>query len=176
VTGAVVGTNRSEGRDGTDSVRVRAALVTDRDGIAAIGAEAFRGLRPIERGRAWVEACWRAAPRMRYWVAESPAGLLGYILWVEKGGFREEAVLELEQVAVAEKARSRGVGAKLVTRSLGEFEEALRERGARLKLVEVTTGSEQGAVDFYRRTLGAEVVATLPNVFRGDEHILIARR
>jgi hypothetical protein len=44
-----------------------------------------------------------------------------------------------------------------------------------LKLVEVTTGSEQGAVDFYRRTLGAEVAAQIPDVFRGEEYILIAR-
>jgi GNAT superfamily N-acetyltransferase len=160
----------------TSGVVVRAARDDDRDGIAEIGAEAFRGLRPIERGRAWVEACWNAAPRMRYWVAEGASGLLGYILWVEKGGFRDEAVLELEQVAVRAATRGNGVGARLVTQSLSEFEAAISTRGSRLKIIEVTTGTEQGAVEFYRRTLGAEVVATLPTLFRGEEQILIARR
>ena len=155
---------------------VRPTRDDDREGIAAIGAEAFRGLRPIDRGRAWVTACWNAAPRMRYWVVEDPSGLLGYILWVEKGGFRDEAVVELEQIAVRAATRGRGIGARLVIESLAEFEAALVARGSRLKLIEVTTGTEQGAVEFYRRTLGAEVVAALPNLFRGEEKILIARR
>jgi ribosomal protein S18 acetylase RimI-like enzyme len=158
------------------SLVVRSARESDREGIAAIGSQAFRGLRPIERAQEWVDACWRAAPRMRYWVAEESGKVRGYILWVEKGGFREDAVLELEQVAVDAALRGRGIGAELVTRSLAEFERDLLARGARLKLIEVTTGTDQGAVDFYRRTLGAEVVATLPNLFHGDELILIARR
>jgi ribosomal protein S18 acetylase RimI-like enzyme len=161
---------------GATAAIIRPAREGDLSGIATLGAEAFHGLRPVERGRAWVESCWRAAPRMRYWVAEGPSGLLGYILWMEKGGFREDAVLELEQVAVRASLRGQGIGAQLLTRSLSEFEAALVARGSRLKVVEVTTGTEQGAVEFYRRTLGAEVVATLPDVFGGEELILLARR
>jgi ribosomal protein S18 acetylase RimI-like enzyme len=155
---------------------VRRAQEDDLDGIAKIGAEAFGGLRPVERGRAWVSACWRGAPRLQYWVIEGRPGLLGYVLWVEKGGFRDEAVVELEQIAVSASARGRGIGSQLVLQSLEGVEAELKLRGARLKLIEITTGTEQGAVSFYRRTLGAEIVATLPGLFRGDEFILIARR
>lgn len=155
---------------------VRRATETDLGAIAEIGAEAFSGLRPKERADAWVRACWRAAPRFGYWVGESDGAIHGYILWMEKGGFRAEAVLELEQIAVRADSRGKGVGAEIVVRSLVELEEELRSRGSRLKLIEVTTGTEQDAVEFYRRTLGAEVQARLPDIFRGDELILVARR
>jgi ribosomal protein S18 acetylase RimI-like enzyme len=157
-------------------VRVRPAQEEDLEAIAEIGSEAFRGLRPPERGRDWVRACWRAAPRLRYWVAEKSGRIEGYILWMEKGGFREEAVVELEQIAVRRSNRGQGIGSILVKVSLRDLEEGLRTRGSRLKLVEVTTGTDQGAVEFYRRNLGAEIAATIPDFFHGDEVILVARR
>ncbi len=173
----------SEGNPGTTpigaserrAVEVRAAIQEDLPGIAAVGSEAFSGLRPLPEGRRWVEACWRAAPRMRYWVAELDGAIVGYILWLEKGGFRQEAVLELEQVAVRSTLRGQGVGERLIRVSLEALRETLRARGARLKLIEVTTGSEQGAIGFYARVLGTEVAARIPDFFRGDEFILIAR-
>jgi ribosomal protein S18 acetylase RimI-like enzyme len=112
---------------------------------------------------------------MQYWVAVSAGEVVGYILWLEKGGFRTDAVLELEQVAVRATLRGKGIGEALIRASLDELRQALRSRGARLKLIEVTTGSEQGAIGFYARVLGAEVAARIPDVFRGDEFILIAR-
>lgn len=156
-------------------VDVRPAVEGDLEAIASIGSEAFSGLRPLSEGRRWVEACWRAAPRMQYWVAGRSGTILAYILWLEKGGFRREAVLELEQVAVRSELRGQGIGEALIRASLDGVRRSLATRGSRLKLVEVTTGSEQGAVGFYARALGTEVAATIPDVFRGDEYILIAR-
>jgi ribosomal protein S18 acetylase RimI-like enzyme len=112
---------------------------------------------------------------MQYWVAISAGKVVGYILWLEKGGFRKDAVLELEQVAVRAARRGQGIGEALIRGSLDGLRIALQSRGARLKLIEVTTGSEQGAIGFYARVLGAEVAARIPDVFRGDEYILIAR-
>lgn len=160
---------------GPAPLNVRAARPADLEAIAEIGSEAFSGLRPLSHARSWVTACWNAAPRMRYWVAESEGRLVGYILWVEKGGFRDWAVIELEQIAVRAGARRSGVGATLIRKSLDGIREAIHERGSRLKLVEVTTGSEQGALGFYDRVLGAKVVGKIPDFFRGDEYILIAR-
>ncbi len=157
-------------------VEVRRALGSDLGAIAEIGAEAFSGLRPVDRARDWVRACAAAAPRMEYWVALRDGRVVAYILWMEKGGFRVESVWELEQIAVRASERRLGIGAELIRRSLHGIEEELARRGARLKLVEVTTGTEQSAVEFYRRTLGAEVVAKLPAFFRGDELILVSRR
>lgn len=158
------------------TARVRRAEERDLEAIGAIGGEAFSGLRPPDRAERWVRACYRAAPRMAYWVAERDDTVIGYILWMEKGGFRDRAVVELEQIAVVRAQQGRGVGTVLIRRSLEELEREIAGRGAQLKAIEVTTGTEQHAVEFYRRTLGAEVVATIPDLFRGDERILIARR
>ncbi len=154
---------------------VRPAAEGDLDGIAAVGSESFSGLSPVSEARRWVGACWRASPRMQYWVAVSKGVVVGYILWLEKGGFRKEAVFELEQVAVRAGQRGHGVGEALIRSSLDDIRTYLRSRGARLKLVEVTTGSEQGALGFYARVLGTEQVACIPDLFRGDEFVLIAR-
>lgn len=154
---------------------VRKATGLDLEKIAQIGAEAFSGLRPIENGREWVSACFAAGPRMEYWVAEVEGQILGYILWTEKGGFRTDAVVELEQIAVIARQRRTGIGRTLITESLRGVAERILNRGARLKLIEVTTGSEQNAVEFYHRVLGTEVTARLPDYFRGDEYILLAR-
>ncbi len=158
-----------------EPVRVRAARESDLATIAAIGAESFSGLRPLAAAERWVRACWGAQPRMRYWVAERSGMIVAYILWMEKGGFRAEAVVELEQIAVRSTLRGAGIGGELIRRSLEELSRSIDGEGRRVKVVEVTTGSEQGAVEFYRRTLGAEVVAKVPGLFRGDEFILIAR-
>jgi ribosomal protein S18 acetylase RimI-like enzyme len=160
---------------GRPDVEVRPAREEDLDEIASIGSEAFSGLRPAPEGRRWVEACWRAAPRMQYWVAVRPEGVVAYILWLEKGGFRRDAVLELEQVAVRSALRGQGIGEALIRTSLDGLRRALHARGAQLKLIEVTTGSEQGAVGFYARVLGTKVAARIPDFFRGEEYILIAR-
>jgi ribosomal protein S18 acetylase RimI-like enzyme len=158
-----------------EPVRVRPAREADLPEIAAIGSESFSGLRPLEEGTRWVRACWAAQPRMQYWVAERLDRPIAYILWVEKGGFRREAVVELEQIAVGSTLRGRGVGGTLVKESLDQLRQGIEREGRRIKIIEVTTGSEQGAIDFYRRTLGAEVVAKIPDFFRGDEYLLVAR-
>ncbi len=158
-----------------EPVAVRPAREADLPGIATIGSESFSGLRPLASATRWVRACWLAQPRMRYWVAEQAGDVVAYVLWMEKGGFRKDAVVELEQVAVRASLRNHGVGGELVRRSLDDLSQSIQSEGRRIKVVEVTTGSEQGAVEFYRRTLGAEVVAKVPGLFRGDEFILVAR-
>lgn len=159
-----------------DHLEVRPARESDLPGIATIGSESFSGLRPLAAATRWVQACWAARPRMRYWVAERLGGIVAYILWMEKGGFRRDAVVELEQIAVQPSLRGQGVGGELIRRSLDQLTRLVEAEGRRVKVIEVTTGSEQGAVEFYRRTLGAEVVAKIPGLFRGDEFILVARR
>ena len=161
--------------DISQPLRVREARERDILGIATLGEEAFSGMRPRTNALRWARACWNAGPRTRYWVACEGRDLVGYILWMEKGGFRKEAVLELEQIAVETARRGRGIGELLVRVSLEGERRRIERRGSRLKLVEVTTGSEQGALGFYRRALGAKPVAKIPGLFRGDEYVLLAR-
>src|SRR5512143_1590197 len=95
--------------------------------VAKIHAEAF----PRQgRSEEWVRCNARAFPRMRYYVAEASGEIVGYILWVEKSGFRESVVLELEQIAVRSQFRRQGIGAALIELSLDEVSSRIARRGA----------------------------------------------
>jgi ribosomal protein S18 acetylase RimI-like enzyme len=142
---------------------------------AKIGELSFSGLRPYQKALEWITSNFNAAPRTSYYGVYANGRLVGYILWLEKGGFRENAVLELEQICVHPDYRGKGFARQLITESLRDRLDHLKSRGSTLKLIEVTTGTENEAQNLYRKTMGAEVVAIIPNLFRSDEAIMIAR-
>jgi ribosomal protein S18 acetylase RimI-like enzyme len=124
----------------------------------------------------WVETNWRAFPRASYFVLLNEKGQIGgYILWLERGGFREKAVLELEQIAVTTSWRGQGCAKMLIRDSLSCLKGRLASQGRSLKLVEVTTSKENEAQLLYQSTLGAAPEAVLRDLFGGDEVIMIAR-
>jgi ribosomal protein S18 acetylase RimI-like enzyme len=112
---------------------------------------------------------------MRCFVATEDNRICGYVLWAEKSGFRDEVVLELEQIGVLPNHQGRGIGKALILNSLPRVANQLSERGARLKAVVVTTRTDNGAQGLYRKTLGAQVEAVIPNLYSADEVIMIAR-
>ncbi len=143
--------------------------------VVEIASQSFSGLKDQIKALKWVECNFNAHPRMQYFVAKSENKILGYILWVEKGGFRQESVWELEQIAIKPEFRGQGIGTKLIIESLEKIKKYLKKRNSKLKLVELTTGTENKAQELYKRTLGAEVEAIIKNLFRGDEALMIAR-
>lgn len=143
--------------------------------VAEIGKESFSGLKEKEHAKTWIECNLNAFPRTQYFVAKENNEILGYILWIEKGGFRNESVWELEQIAVKEIHRGKGIASKLIKESLNHIHKYLEERGSRLKLIEVTTSTENQAQEIYRRHLNAKIEAVITKMFRGDEVIMIAR-
>ncbi len=145
------------------------------EAVAAIATENFSGLPNQKVGLQWVSCNHAARPRMRYFVAKKGKEIIAYILWVEKGGFRKESVWELEQIAVKEHFQGKGVGSKLIKESLEKIKAHLKRRGAKLKLVEITTGTNNEARQLYERALGAKLECVIEDIFRGDEAILIAR-
>ncbi|MCH9716634.1 MAG: GNAT family N-acetyltransferase [Gammaproteobacteria bacterium] len=44
--------------------------------------------------------------------------VIGYVQWIYKSGFRKEAVIELEQIAVVQDKQGQGVASKLIKESL----------------------------------------------------------
>ena len=156
-------------------LKIKSANKKDIPKIAAIASQCFSGLKDLKQAKKWVLGNFLCFPRMQYFFAEEKGEILGYILWQEKGGVRKEAVFELEQIAVAQSARGRGVASFLIEQSLKKICEYLKERGAKLKLVEVTTGVENQAKRLYQKTLDAQPEAVIKNFFRGDEVIMIAR-
>ncbi|MEK7103772.1 MAG: GNAT family N-acetyltransferase [Patescibacteria group bacterium] len=151
---------------------------------AKIANQCFKGYGSFNGAKKWITCNFSAFPRAQYFVAKEirprrirlgrKGIIFGYILWIEKGGFRKESVWELEQVAVGPNYQGRGIGAKLILDSLETIKKNLKKRGSSLKLVEITTGLHQ-APHLYQKTLGAKKEAVVKDFFRGDEMILIAR-
>jgi ribosomal protein S18 acetylase RimI-like enzyme len=143
--------------------------------VAEIALENFKGHQKHETALKWTVCNFNSHPRMQYFIAKENEEILGYILWMEKGGFRKNSVWELEQIAVRKIHQGKGVGKNLIKESLEEIKKHLQERGSKLKLIEVTTGTDNEAQHIYRKHLGAEIEAVVKDFFRGDEVIMIKR-
>ena len=68
-----------------------------------------------------------------------------------------------------------GAGMVLKVGIIDKALQSLKKRGAKLKLVEVTTGTENQAQRLYQKTLDAQPEAVIKDFFRGDEVIMLAR-
>ncbi|MEK7658520.1 MAG: GNAT family N-acetyltransferase [Patescibacteria group bacterium] len=143
--------------------------------IAKISSENFSGLKNIKDAEQWIGCNFLAFPRIQYFIAEENGKIAGYIEWIEKGGFRENSVWELEQISVAKDFQGQGVGTQLINKSFLEVKKYTEKRGAKLKAIEITTGTDNNAQSLYKKTLGAESECVIKNLFRGDEIIMIAR-
>lgn len=145
--------------------------------IARINELSFGAHRWNPRlSKKWIHANFKAAPRTQYFVAREGKQVRGFVMWLEKGGFRKESVWELEQIAVDPNYRRKGIGTRLIKESLPHIQSQLKEQGRALKSIEVTTGTGNEAQRLYKRTLGAEPEAVVRDLFRGDEAIMFARK
>lgn len=124
----------------------------------------------------WIKSNSKAFPRIQYYVAENQdKEIVGYIHWSQKSGFRREVVLELEQLAVVPQYHGKGIGTKLIKESLPQVNCQLATRGAAIKHIIVTTRSDNHAQKLYKKTIGAEVEATISNLYSADEVFMVAR-
>jgi ribosomal protein S18 acetylase RimI-like enzyme len=143
--------------------------------VVKIASESFSGLREKKNAKKWVLGNFLNSPRFQYFVAKNKTEVTGFILWQEKGGFRKESVLELEQIAVAEKFRGQGIAKKLILESFEDIKKYIKNRGSILKLIEVTTGVDNKAQELYKKTLGAKSECVVKDFFKGDEILMIKR-
>jgi len=140
--------------------------------VAAVHRAAFTRQ---QMSREWIQANSKAYPRMQYYVAEDEGAILGYIHWTQKSGFRQDVVLELEQIAVHPDFQRTGIGERLITQSLLLVRSQLARRGATLKHLLVTTRADNQAQRLYRKTLGVEVEAQIRDLFPADEVLMLCR-
>lgn len=157
---------------------VRSMREEDLGIVAQLNRECFpRDNSTLADARKWTEASWKAAPRTSCFVlVDEKEQVGGYILWLEKGGFRKEAVLELEQIGVSNSLRGQGGGTLLIRKSLKELKERFAFQGRTIKLIEITTAADNEAQRLYESALGARRVTIIPNLFGGkDEVVMIAR-
>lgn len=139
---------------------------------------------------------WNNPPIMQYWVASTndkqmtallpyptvryQTKVVGYVRWVEHGGIRPNAVIELEQIAVHHEYQERGIAPNLIDLSLEELANELKNGNRKIKLVYVSTGDNNSAQKLYKKTLGAEVDTKIHSFYEDsklnvNELIMLAR-
>lgn len=123
----------------------------------------------------WIQCNFNAFPRFLCFVAQIKGEIVGYIVWGQKSGFRLEAVIELEQLAVSPTFQAQGIGRQLITESLPLVKNNLFLNGSTLKHILVTTRADNFAQQLYRSALGAEIETTIKNLYSDDEVLMIAR-
>lgn len=124
----------------------------------------------------WIECNSNAFPKSQIFIAENESKeIVGYIHWCQKSGFRPEVILELEQLAVHPAHQGKGIGTKLIKDSLPYVQEQLKTRNAAIKHIVVTTRADNYAQKLYKKTLNAEVEATIIDLYSADEVLMISR-
>ncbi len=159
----------------TESISVRRMRDSDTNQVTDIYLKCFKGMSKPSDVRKWIKLRHNSYPVGQFFVGILGKKIVGYILWIELGGFRKEAVIELDQIAVAPEYQGRGFGKTIIKESLKNILSYLKKRGSALKLIKVTTGTTNEAQKLYKDVLHAEPVATIPDFFRADEVIMIAR-
>ncbi|WP_201765130.1 GNAT family N-acetyltransferase [Halopseudomonas pelagia] len=124
----------------------------------------------------WLACNLVAYPRIIVYVATCEEQPVGYCLWTQKGGFRPEVVLELEQIAVMPEHRGKGIASRMIIESLQDVQSVLAMHRSALKNVVITTQANYSAQRLYASVLGAKVEAVISNLYsHHDEAIMIAR-
>ena len=157
------------------SIEIKRINENEIESVTEIYLESFHGMRDKIIASDYHLKLLKAFPVVQYYGAFRGNKLLGYIRWIERGGYRENAVFELEQIAVRKIFREKGIGGLLIRESLSEIKNYLKRRGSRLKTVIVLCGKDNLiARHLYKKNLNARVIAEIPNLFRGDEILLKA--
>lgn len=77
--------------------------------------------------------------------------MIAYIIWNQKSGFRAQAVVELEQLAVLPELQGQGVGRALIIQSLEQVKQKLHNRGAKIKHILVSTRADNLEKNLYQQ-------------------------
>jgi ribosomal protein S18 acetylase RimI-like enzyme len=140
--------------------------------VALIHASEFGRQRHSEQ---WISSTLKAYPRSLCYVIEINHEVVGYITWLQKNGFRPEAVVELDQVAVKKELQGNGVGKQLILESIKDVRFQLQRLGLELKHILVSTRSDNAAQQLYKSAFGAQVEVTISNLYSSDEVFMVVR-
>ena len=156
----------------SSNLNIRSMGEDDLDKVSVVHTNTF----PRQRhSKAWLSCTFKAYPRTLCFIIEQDNQIQGYIIWAQKSGFRPAAVIELEQIAIDPSQQNKGLGQGLIEQSLSQVKEQLSSMGSIVKHVLVSTRADNYAQRIYRKVLGAEVEATISNLFSADEVYMVAR-
>lgn len=144
----------------------------DIDAVAKVHAEQFPRQKDSER---WIGCNFAAYPRILMFVArDEKDSVIGYIQWIQKSGFRQQSVIELEQIAVQKNQQGKGVGTLLIEKSLKYIKDYLADSNSNLKAILVTTRTDNSAKSLYEKVLKAKEIAVIKYLYSHDEVIMLA--
>ena len=128
----------------------------------------------------WIASNFAASslkrPHIQCFVAEEEDAIAGYIFWLERGGLRRNAVLELDQIGVDPYFQGRGIGKALITESLRQVKKRLAMRGSVIGKVIISMRADNlKARALYASILNAEVEVSFRDFFTTDEVIMVTR-
>jgi ribosomal protein S18 acetylase RimI-like enzyme len=159
-------------KDADSKMIVRRA---QRDDIQATAEVHKAGFPRQTYSNEWIECVFHSFPKSQLFVADLAGKIVGMIFWTEKSGFRKEAFVELEQLAVHPDYQGKGIGKALILQSLAPVAEQIAKRGAKLANILVNTRVDNHAQEIYKQTLGVKPVATISGLFSADEVFLMAK-
>src|SRR3990167_10591525 len=103
----------------------------DIDAVAKVHSEQFPRQNDSVK---WITCNFAAFPRILIFVARNERDkVIGYIQWIQKSGFRQQSVIELEQIAVLKSQQSKGIGSLLIEQSLKHIKDYLADTNSTLK-------------------------------------------
>ena len=152
---------------------IRKACTSDVAAIAQVHHASFPRQGDSVR---WVSSTLAAEPRYLVFVVALDGRVVGYIFWSQKSGFRAEAVLELDQIAILPECRGKGLAERLICESLHSIETAFFSEGRTVKATLVSTREDNQAQLLYAKALGARPVARIADLYSAAEVILLARK
>ena len=140
--------------------------------VAKVHSEQFP--RQMESVK-WISCNFAAFPRILMFVArDEKDNIIGYIQWIQKSGFRQQSVIELEQIAVLKSQQCKGIGSLLIKKSLKYIKEYLTDTNSNLKAILMTTRIDNSAKSLYERVLKAKEIAVIKDLYSHDEVIMLA--
>ncbi len=124
---------------------------------------------------AWTSSNFAAFPRIMLFVARDEKDrVIGYIQWIQKSGFRKEAVLELEQIAVLASYQGQGIGTQLIKESLNQMKVYFEDNKSKLKAILISTRTDNKAKALYEKVLGAKEIVVIKDLYSNDEVLMLA--
>lgn len=144
----------------------------DIEAVAKVHSERFLRQRDSIQ---WISCNFAAFPRILMFVARDEAdSVIGYIQWIQKSGFRQQSVIELEQIAILKNQQGKGIGTLLIKKSLEHIKDYLSDSGSILKAILVSTRADNAARLLYEKALKAKEIAYIKDLYSHDEIIMLA--
>jgi ribosomal protein S18 acetylase RimI-like enzyme len=123
----------------------------------------------------WVRCNLAAFPMTFCYVAEAKGKIIGLVIYVQKSGFRQEAIVEIEQCCVDPDFQGNNIGKSFAKETIPMVASEIAKRGAKLKTILANTRENNYPVISILENLGAKAIASISEMFTAAEVYYVIR-